>query len=171
MTITINKLTLGVIFVIIFLIGCGAGKINAEKPEGTITPDRANILEETYKEKRWNIINENIGYQDTREFVFELNRLKQYIAYVEAEATAMGYSGLGLRVYLGAYPEGFVGVDNERIETTVFFIPTAKNGPNELGTKSTNNRLQDDGENNDENINGIDGLNYASGGMPPKEYE
>ena len=169
MTVTINKLTLGIFFVIIFLIGCRVGKISAEKPEGTITPEQANILEETYKEQRWSIINDNIGYKDTREFVFELNRLKQYIAFVEAEATSMGYSGLGLRVYLGAYPEGFPDVNNDRVETTVFFIPTAKFGPNEANENFKSNNLQED--NTDENINGIDGLNYASGGMPPKEYE
>ena len=160
-----------VISTIVFT-SCVAPK-NATKPSGTITKEQANLLEDTYITNRWETINENIGYADSREFVFELDRLKQYIAYVEAQAKAKGYSDLGLRVYLGTYPEGFN--NNDKKLTTVFFIPAAKHKKDSTDSTNYNSsketKKEGDEDDSYDNIEDIDGLNFGHAGMPPKNYD
>jgi hypothetical protein len=167
MLISLKQLiTAACIFSLIIFTSCNPVQ-NIEKPEGTLSRKEANLLEETYIKARWNNINAAEGYTDTREFVFELDRLKQYIAYVENEALKKGYSDLGIRIYLAAYPEGFN--QNDRTLTTVFLAPTAKNGPN---TESNNTiKRQQKNTNDDDNIDSIDALNFSHGGMPPKNYD
>ncbi|NQY06870.1 MAG: hypothetical protein HRT68_11955 [Flavobacteriaceae bacterium] len=157
-----------VIILGIRLSNCENNIPNAEKPEGTITKDQANLLEETYKTERYAIIDSIIDYPDTREFVFKLNRLKQYIAYVESEASEMGYSDLGMRIYLGAYPIGFDG--NEKVYTTLFLTPTSGSDPTLQGSMNRTFQINNNDHDGDDNIDGIDALNYGSGGMPPKDY-
>ena len=149
--------------------------VNSSKPEGTLDKETALRLQQIYITERYNPINNIIGYEDTREFVFELSRLKQYIAYVENYAEEKGYSDLGLRFYLSAYPPEFHG--NEKTETTIFIAPAAKEGPfnreyrshSKLNFNATNN-AESDG-NGYENIQDLDALNFSHGGRPPKNYE
>jgi len=126
-----------------------------------ITLKEAKTLEQEYVTTRSAVLNESlkrrglIESEDVREVWFDLEDVKEYIAYVEAEAAKKGIKdGLGLRVYLGAYP-------NEKQyhnpgKTTVFFMPTQK---------STS--MVKSGEGEDENMDDVDGFNFGHGRIPP----
>lgn len=130
-------------------------------PAQTITAEEANRLEETYKQTRAGILNDTLGYEDTREFWFSLDSVKKYIAFVEQEATRMGKTNLGLRIYLGAYPAQ--GDYPDPGYSTVFIVPTAKN-------TNTLKRGFFPMEDTQQNIDSINALNYSQGGKPPKDF-
>ncbi|MEO9570690.1 MAG: hypothetical protein ABJH82_12945 [Polaribacter sp.] len=155
-------------------------KINVEKlKNATITYKRAAQLQKEYIDTRATILNKHLNsinhfkqkqtlvkedkfIEDVRDVTFDLNTLKQYIAYVEKEANKKGLKGLGLRVYLGAYSTN----DNDpRVKTpgfsTVFFLPTHQ--PNEEESNAKNFYFW----HHDKVIDGIDGLNFGSGTPPP----
>ena len=149
---------------------------NMEKLKGTISYKRAKILQQEYIKTRAVFINEyldkvnhlkkeglvekNKKIKDVRDVTFDLETLKQYIAYVEKEAKSKGLKGLGLRVYLGAYPKGDTSVKDPGF-TTVFFMPTHQ--PAAETTKENNFFYWFE----DEIIDGAYGLNYGSAGRPP----
>ncbi len=141
----------------------GCNEITAEAPEQTLSPREANVLEETYKNTRATILNDTLGFEDTREFWFSIDTLKKYIAYVEQEGAKMNKTGLGLRVYFGAYPQD--GNYPNPGFSTVFFVPTAK------ATNTTAVKGFAPMQSNDENLDGLQALNYGSGGIPPNDYE
>ena len=117
-------------------------------------------INSTPNKKEGLVKKENKIIEDVRDVTFDLETLKQYIAYVEKEAKSKGLKGLGLRVYLGAYPKGDTSVKDPGF-TTVFFMPTHQ--PAAETTKG-NNFFYWFG---DEIIDGVDGLNLGSGGRPP----
>ena len=131
------------------------------KSSKRISKKEAKVLEQEFVTTRTPILNESlkrkklITDEDVREVWFDLEDIKEYIAYVEAAAAKKGINnGLGLRVYLGAYP-------NEKQyhnpgKTTVFFMPTKKG-----------NSLLKSGEEENENIEDVDGLNLGYGRIPP----
>ncbi len=131
-------------------------------PAQTISFEEANRLEETYKQTRAAILNDTLGYEDTREFWFSLDSLKKYISYVEQEGARMGKSNLGLRIYLGAYPAQ--GNYPDPGYSTVFIVPTSKSKGNPL--KQGFFPMEE----TQENIDSINALNYGHGGKPPKDY-
>ncbi len=129
-----------------------------------ISLKEAKVLEQEYVKTRANSLNKTlkskgvIENEDVRDVWFDLNAVKEYIAYVEAEAAKKGIkNGLGLRVYLGAYPN-----DQKHLnagESTVFFIPTQQ-----VASQTKN------GDNIDnENMEDVDGFNWGqNGGYPPR---
>lgn len=133
-----------------------------EKPKQTIKYDYAKKLEKEYVRTRANpldsLLNKRgvIKGKDVRDIWFDLETMKKYIAYVEAESKKKGYKKLGLRVYYGAYPGNNQYPDPSY--ATVFFMPTH----NTKGAKM-NFVYQDPNENSID----IEGLNYGSGGHPP----
>ncbi|MEZ4859495.1 MAG: hypothetical protein R2781_11865 [Flavobacteriaceae bacterium] len=148
-------------FSLLFFASCKEIVIT-DAPTQTITVEEANRLEETYKQTRASILNDTLGYEDTREFWFSLDTLKKYIAYVEQEGTKMGKKNLGLRIYLGAYPKQ--GNYPDPGYTTVFLVPTASAGTNPL--KQGFLPFED----SQENIDSLGPLNYSQGGKPPHDY-
>lgn len=144
----------------------------APKPVGTINYDKANELEELFKTSRSTIINNHLGYQDSREVWFSIDRLKKYIAYVESQAKKKNYDNLGLRIYFGTYPENNEG----KTFSTVFLVPTCKNktpksiiGTTRSSFVTSSNDLPDSSEN--ENIYDIEALNFGGLGHPPRDYD
>lgn len=131
-------------------------------PTQTISVEEANQLEEYYKRTRAQILNDTLGFEDTREFWFSLDTLKEYIAYVESEAAKSGKTNLGMRIYLGAYPENSNYPDAKY--TTVFLVPTAPASQNPL----KRGFLPIEEEN--ENLEDIPPLNFSQAGKPPKDY-
>ena len=152
------------IFVIFFsvMLFSSCEEVVVRPPAQTISVEKANRLEETYKQTRARILNDTLGYEDTREFWFSLDSLKKYIAYVEQEAAKKGKTDLGLRIYLGAYPSE--GDYPDPGYSTVFIVPTAKNA------RSSLKRGFFPQEETQENIDSINALNYGHGGKPPHEY-
>jgi len=132
-----------------------------DPPVQTISFEEANRLEENYKVTRAAVINDTLGYEDTREFWFSLDTLKKYISYVEQEGARMGKTNLGLRIYLGAYPSQ--GNYPDPGYSTVFIVPTAQgSNPLKQGFFPI--------EEANENIDSLSPLNYSQGGKPPKDY-
>lgn len=133
-----------------------------EAPQQSISPREANVLEEEYKSTRYRIINEALDIEDTRDFWFSLDSLKQYIKYVEQQSADMGKKNLGLRVYFAAYPE------NSNIGdpgfSTVFFVPTFREDASDLQKGLL--PIQPPNQNNDS----LNAFNYGGGGFPPNDY-
>ncbi|WP_299835105.1 hypothetical protein [uncultured Tenacibaculum sp.] len=138
---------------------------NGQKPKQTITKKEGIILQKEYLETRSRFLNEflndkgHIKGEDTREVSYDLETIKQYIAYVEAEAKKKGYDGLGLRLYFGAYPKESNYKDSGY--STIFFMPTYKK------KSATMNFIYDHG--GDHVMEGVDGLNFGQAGRPPKD--
>ncbi|GAA3590822.1 hypothetical protein Q4Q39_15605 [Flavivirga amylovorans] len=130
-------------------------------PKQIIDYEYAKELEDEYKNTRSAIINKHLGIEDTREFWFDLEELKKYIAYVEQEADSLGYTRLGIRIYNGAYPK------EKRFHdpgySTVFLVPTG----NKTKSKASFSPISSTFVIND-NIHEIPAYNYGHAGKPPK---
>lgn len=145
------------IFSMILFLFCSK-KEQVEKPQQAISHAEAKILEDEYVRTRANpldsILNSNgiINGKDARYFWHDLKGFKRYIAYVEKEAKKKGItSGLGLRIYLGAYPND--PKYHQPGGATIFFIPTYKKKP-VVGQGPQDQLL-------DEVIKGVAGFNYG----------
>jgi hypothetical protein len=134
-----------------------------DPPKQTISYERADSMENNFTTTRSPVIRQYLGYEDTRDFWFSLDTLKKYIEYVEFEAKKKKRSNLGVRVYFAAYPPSKDGVDSLGY-ATVFFAPTAQQEHSPL----KQGLLPFIPEN--ENIDGINALNYGGGGIPPNNY-
>ena len=132
------------------------------KPDGLISQEEAIMFQNTYMQWRQENLHNAYYSKMPTSFTFELDRLKQYIAYIEAEAERLGHSDLALRVYLAAYPPGYK--DNDYSETTIFFAPAAKDtggGVNErYGPPDTGGNGQDKYT----TVNAIEPFNNGGGG-------
>lgn len=139
-------------------------EVPCEEPQGLVSVAEAKVMEDYYKQEFYNLLNETKsgqypGYDGAvRDIWFELDELKQYIAYVENMAQEKGYSNLGLRVYFGAKDElGQDGMVYPR--QTIFFVPTTRT------SEDGQDGMGQDGF-QDQNILGVDRLNYGTSGMP-----
>lgn len=92
-------------------------------PEGLISIKKARKSQKRYLKKKHKPLCEKIGFQDDMQFTFSLERIKQYIEYIEKHAEDEGYEDLGLKICLGAYKKK--GSDKGP-KTTIFLVPTAK---------------------------------------------
>ena len=160
----IQKLAFFLIIMTLFFQSCKekpkTPKIEA--PEQTIDYKYANSLEEEFKNTRGALIKKYLEIEDSREFWFELEKLKEYIAYVEQEAETLGYNNLGIRIYNGAYPK-----DKKYPHpgySTVFLVPTGDKITSKASFLPIGTTLV-----NDENIREIPAYNYGQAGRPPKE--
>jgi len=134
-----------------------------KRPQNAIDSKLAKELEKEYVNTRYAVINKYLEIKggDTREFWFDLEELKNYIAYVEQEAKELGYSNLGIRIYNGAYPNDTAYHDPGY--STVILIPTSTKSTSKGSFLPLNTTLIND------NIMEIPGYNYGHGGKPPKD--
>jgi hypothetical protein len=145
-------------------------KNSSQKPKNTISYEEAKGLQQEYIKTRANSLNKilnnekKIQGQDARDVSFDLESLKQYITYVEAEAGKKGLKGLGLRVYYGAYKKTNETVKNSGY-STVFFMPTYQP---KSETSAVNRDINSSA---DEVIDGVDGLNRGTNGYPPNDLK
>lgn len=130
-------------------------------PEYSIPIEQANLLQDHYIETRAGILEDTLGFVDTRDFQFSLETIKEYIAYVEQEAAKQGKTGLGLRVHFGVYPQQ--GDYPNPGYSTVFFVPTAQ-GLSPTGVKGFAPSLPADVV-----LDSVNALNYGHGGIPPND--
>ncbi|MDO5969117.1 hypothetical protein Q4Q35_04785 [Flavivirga aquimarina] len=133
-----------------------------DRPKQAIDYEYANALEEEFKKTRGDTINKYLNIRDTREFWFDLDELKKYIAYVEQEADSLGYKNLGIRIYKGAYPRDKSHPDPGY--STVILVPTGDKITSKGSFLPVN--ITFSGNNN---INKIPAYNFAHAGKPPKE--
>ncbi len=116
------------------------------KPSNCITVAQARDLQNNWVSTRAVDIERAQGSPDTREFLFSLTDLQQFLDYVREESTKAGISNPGVRIYFAAY-------DNDASDkATVFLAPT-------VGTT--------EGVANNYNI---EPLNKGISGYPPLNY-
>lgn len=132
-----------------------------EAPQQAISIEEANRLEEEFKQSRSRILNQALGFEDTRDFWFSLDTLKKYIEYVEYEGKKMGKQNLGIRVYFAAYPNNSNYPDPGY--STVFLVPTAQGNP-DLKVQGFFPIAPPN-----EPIDSLKALNYSMGGRPPND--
>ena len=131
-----------------------------DPPQQSISYEEANVLEEEFKRTRSRVIDATLGYEDTREFWFSLDTIKNYIAYVEQQAKDQKIDDLGIRIYFAAYPN-----DNQSADpgfSTIVLVPTSRNANN---IKRGFFPIAPE----DENIKTIEALNFGHGGKPPTD--
>lgn len=130
-------------------------------PKGLIAPDQAKTLDRAYNQ-RHKLISDSIVKRkdgDNRSSWYALDDLRNYLNYAEKEATELGYTMNGVRIYLGAYPDE----NGEAGYTTMFFIPTGKSNKAAASMFNYSLMLGDD----DDDIPGASGLNFGTMGHPP----
>ena len=132
-----------------------------QAPQQAITIDEADQLEEEFKRTRARILNDALGFEDTRDFWFSLDTLKKYIEYVEYEGTKMGKDNLGIRIYFAAYPDNSGYPDPGY--STVFLVPTAAENPNNAVQGFMPIIMEN------QTIDDLKALNYSMGGRPPND--
>ncbi|MEL6810922.1 MAG: hypothetical protein AAFP76_06265 [Bacteroidota bacterium] len=134
-----------------------------DPPTQSITFEEVRELQNEFVETRAPLLEAGLGFEDTRDFWFSLDTLKNYIKYVEQEAKRQGYDNLGIRVYFAAYdePQG----NQEFPYSTVVLVPTTTiDGFSGLqkGFFPVQETI--------ENLDSINALNYGGGGIPPNDY-
>ncbi|NND63832.1 MAG: hypothetical protein HKN48_11650 [Flavobacteriaceae bacterium] len=150
-----------VILSVLGVIGFSSCEEIIPPPQQSIPIEEAEELQNEFIETRAGILNDSLGFTDTRDFWFSLDTLKQYIEYVEQEAARLGKQNLGIRIYFAAYPENSEYPQPGR--ATVFMVPTSleddptlKRGFLPIAPTNTN-------------IDSIQALNYGHGGQPPND--
>ncbi|WP_299779813.1 hypothetical protein [uncultured Formosa sp.] len=127
------------------------------KPKGLITPEEAKILDKAYNPRYDLLSNSVLKRKDNRSTWYALEEIETFLAYAKQQASDLGYSLDGIRIYEGAYPEvkGVAGY------TTMFMIPTGTSKKIKKSIlKSTSSESEDIPEG--------DGLNMGQGGNPPE---
>ncbi len=145
-------------FSILFFASC---EKPVDPPAQSISFREAKALQREFIDTRSVILDEALGFQDTRDFWFSLDTIKRYIEYVEYEAKKRGLEDLGIRIHFAAYSEP---QDNDRYPyATVVLVPTAPNY--DTGIQKGFFPIEPD----DEPIDSINSLNFGHGGKPPKD--
>ncbi len=117
------------------------------KPDKCISVNEARELQNNWVNSREPAITSmRSGTQDTREFVYSVAELEEYIEYVKSESKKQGVNNPGIRIYFGAYNS--VQSNN----ATLFLAPT-----------------HGDQINSDNNYD-IEPFNFGTGGWPPNIY-
>lgn len=128
-----------------------------ETPRGLITPEQAKALDQAYNSRHKLISSSILKKPDNRSTWYAIEEIEKFLAYAKSEASELGYTLDGIRLYDGAYPE----VEGEEGYSTVFLIPTGT--PDHVKTKSAKAMSPDSGD-----IPGGSGLNMGQGGIPPE---
>ncbi len=115
-----------------------------KKPEKIITIDEAKNGYDNYTKKRVNLIEAaEENFEDGTKFIasrygdYDIETVKNYIAYVEQEAKAAGVEIKTLRFYFSTYPDKEEYSKNKKIkhprQNTFFILPTMKVDTMNLG--------------------------------------
>ena len=125
-------------------------------PKGIITEEQGKVLDAAFNSRHQLISDSIVKRPDNRSSWYSLEDMRDYLNYAEAETRTLGYTMNGVRIYLGAHPNGggLVGY------TTMFLVPTGTKGVSE--GSMLNFSFQGGGD-----IPGGPGLNDGDDGFPP----
>ncbi len=128
-------------------------------PKGIITPDEAKVLDQAFNSRHQLISDSIVKRPDNRSSWYSLSDVRSYLSIAEKQATDLGYTMDGVRIYLGAHPD----TTNEVGYTTMFFVPTGTKNLAEGSMSLFNFNFAAPSP----DIPGGDGLNGGEGGDPP----
>ncbi len=117
------------------------------KPAKCISVADAKAIQKNWNDSRGADIESALGGPDTFEFTYNIDELREYLDYVEDQATKQGIANPGVRLYFAAYN------DSKSQRATVFMCPSETDDKDSA------------------NIYTIDAFNQNGGGWPPKKYE
>lgn len=123
-----------------------SNSLGSLKPEKCISVAHARSLQDNWVSSRALEIENAIGAEDAREFLFSVSELQQFLDYIKNISTSEGIANPGVRVYFGAY-------DGESSNKATVFL---------VGTKGF--------ETGAPNNYNIDPLNRGISGHPPNNY-
>lgn len=106
------------------------GQVNDEKPKNIITSVQARKLYDNYARKRVKFIDSLVGegpdgkpFEATRSLFYDLDSLKNYLAYINRISKKAGVEPTGLRFYFGVYADNYVrGNSRAYAKRQTFFI-------------------------------------------------
>jgi len=128
------------------------------KPKGLITPQQAEGLGKGFNSRHKLISDSIVKRPDNRSSWWSLKDMRDYLNYAENQASDLGYTMDGVRVYLGAHPKA-----NERAGlTTMFIAPTGNITVSESSMFNFRFQTGDTGD-----IPGAEALNKGGDGWPP----
>jgi len=116
------------------------------KPSKCITVQEAKDLQDNWVNSRGVSIQNTRGEEDSREVVYSVEELEEFLAYVKSESSKKGINNPGVRIYFAAYN------DAKSTRATVFLSAT------------------DSGDANSNNEYDISPFNRGGGGWPPNIY-
>ena len=145
----INQIFSVIIFSI-FLFSCQEGPSQTDPnyqgpPKGhIITVERAQEMYDSYSQRRVPIIKKyedsissTTPYSPTRYAEFDLETMKQYIAYLEHEAKQAKVDVKTLRIYLSNYPKDAKFPNGETVkyprQNSLFIVPTMEHKGSNVG--------------------------------------
>tara|TARA_R110002050_G_C8837235_1_gene505676 strand:+ start:563 stop:919 length:357 start_codon:yes stop_codon:yes gene_type:complete len=115
-------------------------------PSKCITVAKARELQDNWVATRAVEIARSMGSNDTREFLFSLNELQEFLDYVREQSKEQEIANPGVRIYFGAYDNSITD------KATCFLAPTK-------GITQTSPNNYD-----------IQPMNTVLGGWPPYNY-
>ncbi|QNJ99018.1 hypothetical protein [Constantimarinum furrinae] len=118
----------------------------AKRPTKCISVSAAKVMHAKWISTRATPIAEAIGSEDTRDFVYSVAELQEFLDYVKDESVKLGVDNPGVRIYFAAYSA------DDSNKATVFL--SATNGS----------------DSNSPNNYDIDPFNVGTGGWPPNVY-
>lgn len=136
-----------------------------ERPSQLITKKFAKELHLNFMRYRARIISKYIQKEDANAVWFSIEELENYIDYAKAKGQKKGYNVNGIRFYFGVYPDEKKYAEKAGL-STIFLTATGK----KIKLPTTNN-IQPFAlirESADEEIPGLEPMNYGSIGHPPK---
>ncbi|WP_163410876.1 hypothetical protein [Flavobacterium ajazii] len=136
----------------------------SERPSQLITKKFAKELHLNFMRYRARIISKYIQKEDSNAVWFSIEELENYIDYAKAKGERKGYNVNGIRFYFGVYPDEKKYAEKAGL-ATIFLTATGK----KIKTPATNN-IQTFAlvrETADEEIPGVEPMNYGSIGNPP----
>ena len=126
-------------------------------PKGLISPEQIKKLDQAYNSRHTLISDSLIDTQDNRSSWHSIEEIESYLDYAKNQASELGYTLDGLRIYAGAYSDTKEGPGL----MTMFFVPTGVKNMSE-GSMILSN--EEEGGDDIENANG---LNIGHNGKPP----
>ncbi len=115
-------------------------------PAKCISVEEARTLQDNWVATRQPEIDRTLGYQDTREFIYSVDELQEYLNYVKEESKKQSIENPGIRFYFSAYNT------DANNKATLFLAPT------ENSAIGSNNNYA------------IKPFNHGGSGFPPKNY-
>ena len=89
-------------------------------PKGLISPEQIKKLDQAYNSRHTLISDSLIDTPDNRSSWYSIEEIESYLEYAKNQASELGYTLDGLRLYAGAYPDTEEGPGL----MTMFFVPT-----------------------------------------------